>query len=239
MIDNEGGRRAGRGTLPLMDVWSISATPPDGGRYWLTEDMMPRDRQGNIKPVLRIAEVARIFFARSPDWLRLPDKNTRPLTLEGEPFSVERSSTGNRVFNLADVERLAHALLESQWISASQFFTTINILRWIAYNYKILSDEQMMPPVVESSVGDQLAIPGLHLPGEEAPEDEEASEEESEQAEPEAQEEGPCESCAAGEHAECAVTCEIALRTGGVVVPGMVLDAKCTCHAGGSSEHGA
>ncbi len=163
-MDREGAHRVEQAAVLGLDMLTTHITPPGGREYWLTDDMMPTTRLNEVKPSFKIAEVAMVFFARSADWLRWlgaqQEKEGGVLELKGKPLEVQRTTAGSRTYTLVDVERLAHALLENHKIDGTQFLTTINIIRWMAYNYRILSERDMMS-TSPSRNGEQLTIPGI------------------------------------------------------------------------------
>lgn len=157
--------------MPGFSDLQMSINPPSGKRYWFDASVMPKDKRGEVKPVFRVAEVARTFFGKSSDWLRLLIKEHaargQVFVLDGKDLITHRTDTGNRIYNLADIELMAHALLQSGKIDVRQFITTLNILRWVAYSYQILTDRDMQPqqnptrPRRSRASGEQLPIPGL------------------------------------------------------------------------------
>jgi hypothetical protein len=120
--------------------------------------MLPTDRFGNVKPVFPIAQVAKTFFARSADWMRLlgqkQDQQGGVLELDGQALVVKRTDTGSRYYTLVDIERMAHALLEHGRIDGDRFNAAINIVRWMAYQYKILKDVDMVPDTSDRVPGE-------------------------------------------------------------------------------------
>lgn len=162
-MDREGTRRVAGTVTPDPARLVMDANPPDGRRFWLTDEMLPRDRQGDVKPTFSIAGVAKVFFARSPDWLRWLNTQHKKegseeiFTLDGHPLEIKRTESGNRTWTLVDVERLAHALLQHGKIKVDAFVTTINIIRWMAFSYGMLSEADMLnappkPRIVEDAV---------------------------------------------------------------------------------------
>lgn len=162
-MDREGVHRVEQAAIPGLEL-TTHVIPPRGRKYWLTEDMMPTTRLGQVKPSFKIAEVAKMFFARSADWLRWlgaqQDKEGGVLELEGAPLEIRRTTSGSREYSLADVERLANALLEHGKIDGVQFITAINIMLHVALNYRIL-DERDMVAVRPARTSEQLIIPGI------------------------------------------------------------------------------
>ena len=134
----------------VMDV----SRPPGGRRFWLTDDMLPKGRRGQVKPSFKITEVTKVFFARSADWLRWieqDDQSGQVFSIAGEPLEIKRTETGNRSYTLVDVERLAHALLEHRKITVDQFIAAINIILWMGYSYGILTTQDILPVRVETT----------------------------------------------------------------------------------------
>lgn len=163
-MDREGARRVGGAVM--LDVSGL--TPPDGRRFWITQEMLPITRQGQVKPVFAITQLAKVFFARSADWVRwlssLTDEDglEEVFTLDGEPLVIQRTDAGNRFYTLVDVERVTHALLEHGRIDVQQFIGAINILKWMAFQYRILDERDMaVPRMLSPQPGEQVAIPGI------------------------------------------------------------------------------
>lgn len=233
-MDREGTRRVEQTVMPgpdiALEVVSINVTPPDGRRYWLEREMLPQGRLGQIKPTFKIGEVARIFFARSPDWLRwLDGKKHEPsggvFELEGKPLEVERTDAGARIYTLVDVERIAHALLEHRRIDPAQFVGAINIVRWMAYNYKILRAEEMVYARPNNHRPDfrQLPIEGI---------DEQIQEQRNLIEEPQ-----HCGPCQRGEHNQCDLAAELAAKSWSGD-SGSEAEVTCDCYLGSPGTHG-
>lgn len=164
-MDREGSRRVSQVVMVNPTAITMDANPP-GRVFWLEDHMLPVDRRGQVKPTFKVAEVARVFFARSADWLRWlgtrHDRDGGVLELDGKPLIINRTESGSRVYTLVDVERLAHALLQHGQIDAQQFVAAINIIRWIAFNYRILLETQVVSPTrVARLQGEQLVIEGI------------------------------------------------------------------------------
>lgn len=210
-MDGEGARRLEKAVMPELGSLTTEVNPPEGKRFWLEESMLPSGRLGQIKPTFKIGEVAKTFFARSPDWLRglgtQQEREGGVFELDGEPLEFKRTDSGARIYTLVDVERLAHALLEHRKIDVQQFVSAINIMRWMAYAYRVLKPEDMKPtPPPPEPEAEQLPIPQV---------DEEivAAQERTEEAKTKAEsQEGYCDACASGEHGDCETAVEIATR---------------------------
>jgi hypothetical protein len=117
--------------------------PPYGRDHWLTDDMMPTNKNKVVKPRLSVSVVGEVFFGHSGDWLRRMHK-IGDVRLDGEPFEPKRTEVGDRYYTLADVERLAEALLQSDKIDGMQYIAAIHVLRWVAFQYGILSAADMV-----------------------------------------------------------------------------------------------
>lgn len=168
-MDREGLRRVEAGVNPGLGVLGTHLDPPGGRRFWLYDSMLPEGRKGQVKPTFTITQVAKIFFARSADWLRWlgaqHEKEGGIFELDGEELVIKRTESGNRVYTLVDVERLAHALLQHHKISGIQFSTTIGLVRLMAFQYGILTDADVSEG---GQVRGQLAIEGVDRQIEEA-----------------------------------------------------------------------
>lgn len=157
-MDHEGMRRATKAAMPDPDALTVDVRPPEGRKYWLEESMLPQDRLGNIKPMFKVGEVAKIFFARSPDWLRWLGAQQKEET--DNVLNARRTGSGSRIYTLVDVERIAHVLLSTGKINARQFTGAINVIRWMAYQYGILNELDLVPKEDPEDCGaDQQVIP--------------------------------------------------------------------------------
>lgn len=230
-MDQEGIRRVERTAMIDPGVLLTELTPPGGRQFWLEEGMLPQDRLGNIKPTFKIGEVAKVFFARSPDWLRwLSTQNEQGggiFELGGQPLTVRRTTSEARIYTLVDVERLAHALLEHGRIDMQQFTSAINIIRWMAYCYKILKPQDMIPS--HDAVGvEQLPIEGI--------DEQIAAVRLHNQQQREQDQAGTCQSCREDRHGDCDTAVEIARRTfkGETLIK---VDDPCRCYTGNPKIH--
>ena len=123
--------------------------PPDGRRFWITEDMIGRDARGAPEPWFGTHAVATVFFGRSAAWLRVrmrpdpakgwPDSQ---LVLDGQPLSVYRSGSQDRQFSLLDIERIAHALLTngSGSLDRYRFAGAVKVVVAVARQHRVLKD---------------------------------------------------------------------------------------------------
>jgi hypothetical protein len=110
--------------------------------YWIRYESLPTTAQGDHFPVFSRAEVAKCFFGWKSFWLRnrmndLSDEHGR-LPLDGglmDPLPLD--GHGSPVFNLADIERVAHALAQAGSISGIHLQRTVAIVRAVAYQYGV------------------------------------------------------------------------------------------------------
>jgi hypothetical protein len=114
-------------------ITSSDLLHPKGRSYWLDDSMFKEDEAtGLLTPGFSLLEVAKCFLGRDPDWLRwrmrwdraAEAKGNRPmLYLDGQPLEWKRRNDkdpkSGRYFTLADIERLAHALCQSGFISGT------------------------------------------------------------------------------------------------------------------------
>lgn len=79
-------------------------------------------------PQFRIGEVTKVFFGRSPYWLRnLQDQGH--LNFDGRPVGGRRVKANNyRTFSLRDVEEIAHGLAQQNKIDGFHLRNTLVIL---------------------------------------------------------------------------------------------------------------
>jgi hypothetical protein len=139
--------------LDEAENWRETAgiVPPDGRRFWITEDMITRDKNGAPNPWFGTHTVASVFFGRSAAWLRVrmrPVEGEWPdsqLVLDGKPLEIFRSRGNDRQFSLLDIERAAHALLEngSGSLDRYRFALTIQAVVIAARQRHILKDWQL------------------------------------------------------------------------------------------------
>lgn len=141
-IDFDVMRRLGvarRDLIPLI----TDIRPPYGRDHWLSDDKMPKNKNDVVKPMLSVSVVGQVFFGHSGDWLRRLHK-LGDVKLDGRLFEPKRTDAGDRYYTLADVERLAEALLQSGKIDGMQYIAAIHILRWVAFQYGVLSAADMV-----------------------------------------------------------------------------------------------
>lgn len=81
-------------------------------------------------PTFEPAEVAKIFFALSPHWIRWREGQGH-MTYQGKIVGA-RNERGARYYDLAAIERMIYALLEHDAITAERGLRALNIVRDIA-----------------------------------------------------------------------------------------------------------
>jgi hypothetical protein len=117
--------------------------PPDR-RFWVTDDMIPRDREELPYPRFNVIQTATIFFAKSDSWLRMLMREGQ-FILDGAPLEFRRIPTGNprgdpRYFTLADIEQMAYALAQQGRINEHTLTCAIQLVKWEARAHGILKD---------------------------------------------------------------------------------------------------
>jgi hypothetical protein len=80
------------------------------------------------EPVFTVSEVAKVFFARSPHWVRWRERKGF-FVLDGEDVSGQRTDDGARRYNLADIEKMAHALASKGAINGAQLTNALLLVQ--------------------------------------------------------------------------------------------------------------
>lgn len=119
---------------------------PPGRRFWITDEMAPGDRAGAPKPWFSTHTVATVFLGRSPAWLRVRMRKSEEypqsmLVLDGKPIDIHRSSSDDRQFSLADIERTVHALYLLGDITEERFAGAIMMVLWCARQHGLFKEE--------------------------------------------------------------------------------------------------
>ena len=99
--------------------------------------LFPRQIIGKA-PTFTVSEVAKFFFARSPSWLR---ELERKATLDGKPFSDRGQHGVERRYTFYDIERLAHAFAESNFITGERLRLALKVLRVEAAMWRYLPED--------------------------------------------------------------------------------------------------
>lgn len=79
-------------------------------------------------PTFTVSEVAKVFFGRSPHWVRWRERKGF-FTLDGEDVSGHRTETGARSYTLGDIEQMAHALAQNGAINGTQLNLALVLLK--------------------------------------------------------------------------------------------------------------
>lgn len=110
----------------------ITPRPPQVTQYVITDDGLPADHlifEGvdvDEGPRFTISEVAKFFFGRSAHWVRWRERSGA-FTFEGQPVGVHRTPKGARVYDLADVEKMAHALAAERHITGEELSNILKL----------------------------------------------------------------------------------------------------------------
>lgn len=83
------------------------------------------------EPHFTVSEVAKVFFARTSHWIRWLESQ-QAFILDGENVAERRTDKGARVYTLADVERMTHALAVNGKINGAQAANALHIVQTIA-----------------------------------------------------------------------------------------------------------
>lgn len=67
-------------------------------------------------PHYTVSEVAKVFFGKSAHWVRWREREGF-FVLDGEEVGSQRSQSGARRYDLADIEKIAHALADKNAIN--------------------------------------------------------------------------------------------------------------------------
>ena len=118
-----------------------SQKDPDTGRsFFLWDSMFPVNDEGQPLPAYTVQETAKMFFGMGPDWLRWryrpdkPDANGHHrfphgyFVLGDVILEAKRTEKGNRYYTLADIERMAVALVENEAIAPERLYTILQLV---------------------------------------------------------------------------------------------------------------
>jgi hypothetical protein len=119
--------------------------PETGREFFLWDSMFNRTEDGTPLPAYTVQETAKVFFGRGPDWLRW---RYRPAThypqgyfvLDGTILEPKRTPKGNRYYTLADIERMAHALVENNAIDGEQLSIILQLVLLQARLHRVIKD---------------------------------------------------------------------------------------------------
>lgn len=136
-----------------------------GQRFWTEESMFGTDKYGLPYPRFTVAETAKVFFGRGPDWLRMrmkPDtkKVKDPKTqkvlevierrfpqgafiLDQDRMVFRRTPSGAHYFTLADIERMGHALAQSDVLPPEQLLNVLSIVKYVGRQHDIFETPEL------------------------------------------------------------------------------------------------
>ena len=80
------------------------------------------------QPVYTVSEVAKVFFGKSPHWIRWREKNDF-FVLDGEQVGGSRTPEGARRYTLSDIEKMAHALAGREAINGAQLTNALMMVQ--------------------------------------------------------------------------------------------------------------
>lgn len=123
--------------------------PRFGGiAFFMWDSMSPKDSSGMLLPNYSVQEAAKLFFGRSADWLRWRYRKAtnRPhgyFVLNDVVLQPKRTEAGSRYYTLADIERMAYALVENYAIDPEQLYLILQtVLIQARLNYLIGEETQ-------------------------------------------------------------------------------------------------
>lgn len=89
-------------------------------------------------PAFTVSEVGKIFFARSPHWMRWIEREGWLTDDDGEPLVRRREGSTVRTYGLSDVEQIAYALADKRKIGAHQLLMALRVMRSIGDVWDLL-----------------------------------------------------------------------------------------------------
>jgi hypothetical protein len=117
--------------MQSLQVSNPELEPPEGRDFWTVFQ-----EDGKL-PIFTTSEVASVFFGRSKLWM-WRHLNAGDHKLDGVLIPIPRTQYGKYQFQLAHVERLAHALFGRGIIDYRRFTNCIIIIKAIGNNYRLL-----------------------------------------------------------------------------------------------------
>ena len=79
------------------------------------------------EPRFSVSEVAKFFFKRNSHWVRWAERKGI-FVFEGEDVGTGRTESGSRVYALADIEKMAHALAAKDLITQAQLSFILHLV---------------------------------------------------------------------------------------------------------------
>lgn len=124
--------------IPMDDLQTFGLAPQKdpafGIAFYMWDTMFPRSGAGMPRPTYTVQETAKLFFGKGSDWLRWRYRPAEPhymhgyFVLNGILLEPKRTEAGNRYYTLADIERMAYALVENHAIDPEQLGLIIQMV---------------------------------------------------------------------------------------------------------------
>jgi hypothetical protein len=137
----------------LDDIESFGLAPQEdpkiGLSFYLWDTMFPKSGTGMPRPSYTVQETAKLFFGKGSDWLRWRYRAAEPhypqgyFVLNGLLLEPKRTEKGNRFYTLADIERMAYALVQNNAIDGEQLSVVIQLVLLEARLYRVIGEPGM------------------------------------------------------------------------------------------------
>lgn len=141
----------GQVTFTLDHIQSFGTRPQEdpelGLSFFLWDNMFPIAGSGMPRPSYTVQETAKLFFGKGSDWLRwryreAPHYPQGYFVLNGVSLEPKRTEKGNRYYTLADIERMAYALVENHAIDPEHLSVVIQLVLLEARLYHIIGQPE-------------------------------------------------------------------------------------------------
>lgn len=140
----------GQVVFNLANIQSFGLKPQKdpklGMSFYLWDNMFPTTTTGMPRPVYTVQETAKLFFGKGSDWLRWRYRPAEPnypngyFVLNGVLLEPKRTEKGNRFYTLADIERMAHALVENHAIDPDHLSVVLQLVLLQARLYRVIGE---------------------------------------------------------------------------------------------------
>lgn len=131
----------------LVSRYAITAQkdPESDREFFMWDHMFAQNESGQPLPAYTVQETAKLFFGKGPDWLRWRYRpaNHYPqgyFVLDDIVLEPKRTETGNRYYTLADIERMAHALVENGAIDGTKFSIVLQLILLQAVMHRVIEE---------------------------------------------------------------------------------------------------
>ncbi len=119
--------------------------PRSGREFFMWDSMFDQNVQGQPLPAYTVQETAKLFFGKGPDWLRWRYRSATHFpkgyfVLDGVILEPKRTESDNRYYTLADIERMAHALVENGAIDGTRFSLILQIILLEAVLHRVIEE---------------------------------------------------------------------------------------------------